>query len=122
MKSYEIDGSRLGQARQALVNEDGRPMKQVEFARLLDIHPVTLNRIENGKSKVSLDLLDKIADLTGKTREHLLGEPENVDEVELARERVSNALAQMSLALADIVDVLYGRAAEAKDVSKEKMA
>lgn len=105
MRGHHIDPVRAAQARLAIESEPGKPLKQVEAARLLDVHPITLNRIENGRSKVSSDLLERMTDLYGCSREWLLGEPEAVDELELAREKMTNALAEFS----DAVDLLQRR-------------
>lgn len=92
MKSYAIDGARLGQARQALTDENGKRLTQAEAARILGVHTVTLNRIENGKARASLELLERICELTGKSRIWLLGEEEPVDPFEVNRARLAVAV------------------------------
>ncbi|HXH35233.1 MAG TPA: helix-turn-helix transcriptional regulator [Plantibacter sp.] len=96
MKSYQVDGMRIGQARQAVLTEDGKPLKQVEAAERLGVHPVTLNRIENGKAKVSLELLERLALLTGRSREWLLGEPEPEDEFAARSSQLAEAMAHLA--------------------------
>ncbi len=113
-QSYQVDGARVGQARQAVV-KDGRPLKQVEAAELLGLHPVTLNRIENGKARVSLETLERIAALTGRTREWLLGEPETIDPLEAGRGRLANALAQISAGFEELNDVLAQQVRAARE-------
>lgn len=106
----------MAQARQAL-RSDGTPrvsaddlvMTQGELADLVGVHRVTLNKIEGGSARVSLDLVERLAAALGRTREHLLGEPETIDQFELARERMANALAEFSVA----VDLLKDAAATA---------
>lgn len=125
MAGLSVSQVRVAQARLACKGEDGEPLKQVEAARLLDVHPVTLNRIENGKAKVSRDLLDRMVDLYGRSREFLLGEPETIDEFELARERMAIALSQMAGVFEDFsaaVKVLEERAARAGDSASQEVA
>ncbi len=112
MKSYTVNGARVGQARQALRNDEGRPMKQVEAADALGIHVVTLNRIENGKAPVSLDLLERLAAFTGRSKEWLLGEAELLDPVLANRERISKALGKIAEGFEELglVDVLNNQA------------
>jgi transcriptional regulator with XRE-family HTH domain len=94
MKGFAIDPLRAAQARISF-QEDGKPLTQVEAARRLGVHQITLNRVENGKSPGSADLLDRMVELYGVTREWLLGEPEQVDEYELARERMATAMSKI---------------------------
>lgn len=70
---HRVDGLKVAKARQAL-GKNGNRVSQVEFARRIGVHPVTMNRIENGKANVSLELLEKIAAETKKRREHFLAE------------------------------------------------
>lgn len=93
--SYKLDGLRVAQARTAILGEDGRSIKQSAFAALADLHPVTMNRIENNKARVSLGTLERISELTGRSREYLLGEDEETDVVELARARFARGLEGM---------------------------
>jgi transcriptional regulator with XRE-family HTH domain len=80
---HRVDGLRIARARQSLT--DGRtekPLSQAAFAKRLGIHPVTMSNIENGKANVSLDLLERIADETGTTRDDLLASGDDGDEEE----------------------------------------
>lgn len=69
----EVNGLRIAKARLALLNA-GRPMTQAALAQRLGIHWVTMSNIENGKARVSLELLERIAEETGKSRDYFLGD------------------------------------------------
>lgn len=116
MKSYKVNHARAGQARVATLDAEGdKPLKQVRAAELLGIHAVTLNRIEAGSARVSLELLERMCVLYGCTRAYLLGEPELVDELEAARERIAGALTKVGSGLeelAGLVETLNDRAAD----------
>jgi len=72
-KGIKANGLRIAQARLALPD---RP-SQAEFARRVGIHWVTQSNIENNKANVSLELLERIAETTGKSRDHFLGEDDD---------------------------------------------
>lgn len=78
-KGMKVNGHRVGQAR---VNMAGSP-SQAAFADQIGIHWVTQSRIETGKALVSLELLEKIAEATGTTREHLLGEDDDEEAAQM---------------------------------------
>lgn len=104
---------RVAQARIALVGEGGRQVTQDELADLVAIHRVTMNRIEAGTARVSLDVLERLSVVLGRSREWLLGEPDPIDELALARDRVASALAKIGEGFEDFtgaVDLLYERA------------
>lgn len=114
--SYQLDGLRVAQARQALQGRDGKALTQGELAERAEIHRVTMTRIENGDAKVSLELLERLSGLLDKSRPYLLGEPEQIDPLEEARGRIGQALAKVATGmdeLADVVETLNQRAAEA---------
>ena len=114
MEGLSIDHVRAGQARAALRDDRGRPLSQAAAARKLDVHPVTLNKIENGKANVSLELLERMSRLYGRSREWLCGENEPADPVEAAREDIAEALGDIGTGLgklADLVETLNGAAA-----------
>lgn len=93
-----------------------RALSQTQAAHRLDVHPVTLNRIENGKANVSLELLERMCALYGCTRPFLLGEPEQVDPFDAAKAQVAAALGEISDGfekLADVVEALNEQAREA---------
>lgn len=94
---YELDGVRVAQARLAL-DERGKPMTQTRFAELVGIHNGTMNRIENGKARVSLETLEKIVTLTGRSREWLVGDTSTDREAE-QRQAIVQALAPLAEAL-----------------------
>lgn len=104
---------RVAQARLALTGEDGRQVTQDELADLVGVHRVTMNRIEAGTARVSLDVLEGLSVALGRSREWLLGDPELTDELALARDRVASALAKIGEGFEDFtgaVDLLYERA------------
>lgn len=103
-----LDGGRVAKARQALKDGDGRYMRQSEFAELIGVHPVTMNRIENNKAKVSLETLELLCEQLSRSREHLMGLPEEIDELNSARDRVAKALSKLADGYAD-----FGEAVEA---------
>lgn len=114
--SFQLDGVRVARARAILRDNDGRALTQVAFAGLVGLHPVTMNRVENNKTRVSLSVVEKIATLTGRTREYLLGEVEQVDGVEMARGMFAHALEQMQDGFEDFnaaIDLLTARAKDA---------
>lgn len=93
---------RVAQARLAL-NQDGQPrigdeppMTQGELGDLIGCHRVTVNKIEAGAARVSLGTLERLAAVLTRSREYLLGEPELVDEFELARERLTHAATKIA--------------------------
>lgn len=111
-----VDPVRAGQAREAFRDKAGARLSQVAAARRLGVHPVTLNKIENGKANCSLELLERMSKLYGRTREWLCGENDPVDEVEAAREKFALALSSIGEGfeqLTELVDVLNQRAAGA---------
>lgn len=93
---------RVAQARLAL-NQDGQPrvadeppMTQGDLGDLIDRNRVTVNKIEAGAARVSLETLERLTVVLHRSREYLLGEPEHVDEFELARERLTNAATKIA--------------------------
>lgn len=97
MEGYAIDGDRAGKARCALRDRDGKQrFSQAAAARALSIHPVTLNRIENGKARASLEVIERMCELYDVSREYLLGQPEEIDPVEAVKEEMSEALADIA--------------------------
>jgi transcriptional regulator with XRE-family HTH domain len=95
---YIVDGARVGQARQ----EAG--FTQTDLAARIGVHRVTMTKIEN-RAPVSLETLERLASALGRSREWLLGEPEQIDEFELAREKMASALESFS----EAVDLLQRR-------------
>ena len=79
-KGLRANGLRIAKARQGL---PGSP-NQREFADRLGIHWVTQSNIENGKAKVSLELLERISRETGRTRDYLLGSDDEDEEPSLS--------------------------------------
>lgn len=106
-KGQAVNGLRIAQARLAL---PGAP-NQREFAERIGIHWVTQSNIENGKAKVSLELLEKIAKETGRTRDWLQGEDEAEDE---------EAASMPSQAETDLDRALHAFAVEKVDAAVRK--
>lgn len=111
-RSYRVESARAGQARQ------NKGLTQAAAAEDLSINRVTLNKIENGHANVSLELLERMARLYACSREWLIGEPEAVDEVEIDRERIANALSSIRDGFEALDAVLAGRLREAADAAR----
>lgn len=94
-RGHTVNGLRVAQARLAL---PGSP-SQAEFARRVGIHWVTQSNIENGKAKVSLELLERIAAETSETRDHFLG-VDDEDEEAAQMPTHHEMLAALAVALA----------------------
>src|SRR4051812_5811641 len=108
--SYTPDPVRVAQARM------DKGLKQAAAADALHVNRVTLNKIENGRANVSLELLERMTKLYDRSREWLLGEPEQVDPLELGRERLASALSKINDGFEDLtnlVDTLNGAAKQA---------
>lgn len=95
-----LDGSRVGRARGEL------DLTQIALASRCDISRITLNRIENGKQRVSLETVERLAQELGRSREWLQGLPETIDPVEQARARVAKALDMLGQGFEDLNDAL----------------
>jgi transcriptional regulator with XRE-family HTH domain len=98
--SYTPDPVRVAQARM------DKGLKQAEAADALHVNRVTLNKIENGRANVSLELLERMTNLYDRTREHLLGEPEHVDPIELNREQLASALSKINAGFEDLTNLV----------------
>lgn len=66
-KGIKPDGAKIGLLRTAMEPK----VSQREFADRLGIHWVTQSNIENGKTNVSLELLERIAEQLGTTRDDI---------------------------------------------------
>lgn len=104
--SYQVDGLRVAQSRQALTGAGGKAMTQQELADLLDVHRVTLTKIESRGTNVSLDLLERLSKQLGRSREYLLGEPEVIDDLEVAKARIAVALVKVGDGLGELADLV----------------
>lgn len=103
--SYQPDGLTVAKARTAL------RLTQEELAAACDVHRVTIANIENGRARVSLEMLERLAGALHLTRARILGEPEPVDPVEQAREEITAAIGEFGQSLtrlANLVDALNG--------------
>lgn len=118
MRGFAIDSVRAAMARMA-IEVDGKPLTQVEAARRLGVHQITLNRVENGKSPGSAELLDKMVELYGRSREWLLGEPEQTDDFELARERMANAMSKIGEGFEDFAAAVAALEARARQAGTD---
>lgn len=116
-QSYFVEPARAAQARMAA----GFPV-QADAADALRVNRVTLNKIENGRANVSLELLERMTSLYGKSREWLLGEPEQVDAIELGRERLATALAKINAGFEDLTDLVDTLNREAREAAVEVVA
>jgi len=101
-----VDGLKVAKARAALPHVDGREVSQVRFAEMLGVHAVTMNRIESGKARVSLELLERIAAATGKPRDSFRADAPDI-ETDLRAALVA-ALARVGEELADLVESVVG--------------
>lgn len=109
--SYTVDPVRAAQARM------DKGFKQAEAADALMVNRVTLNKIENGRANVSLDLLERMTLLYDRSREWLLGEPETVDAIEAGREKLATALAKINDGFEDLHDLVSTLNERARDAS-----
>lgn len=89
-------------------------LTQAEAAGTLGVNRVTLNKIENGRSNLSLDLLERMAARYGCSREHLLG-LDDTDPVRANRDRIAKALQKIAEGFEELelTDVLNNRARDA---------
>lgn len=85
-RGQKINGALVGQLRTQTLK-----ITQAEMASRLGIHWVTQSNIENGKALVSLELVERIAEVTGASRSELLGEPEDAEAALLSRPGISGA-------------------------------
>ena len=82
------------------------------------MHRVTLTKIENG-APCSLELLERLARELNVSREWLLGEPETIDELELARERVTAAMGKLAEGFDDFTDAVQALQRRARDAGAD---
>lgn len=114
--SYQPDGLRVSKARMQA------NLTQEELSERCDVHRVTIANIENNRARVSLDLLETLCRVLNRSREHLLGEAETVDEIVLAREQFAEAMHKMEQGFAelgDLVATLTDRVREKADEQRE---
>lgn len=100
-----LDGHRVAKARAAKKRPDGKSFSQQDLADEIGSHRVTIARIENNDQRVSLELLERLCLALDRTREHLLGLPETIDEFDLAREHLARSLVEFS----EAIDLIRGR-------------
>jgi transcriptional regulator with XRE-family HTH domain len=113
-QSYTVDPVRAAQARIE------KRLSQVSAASALGVNRVTLNKIENGKANVSLDLLERMAGEYGRSRDWLLGK-DDVDPVAANRDRISKALQKIAEGFEelDLVNVLNAQASLAASETEQ---
>jgi transcriptional regulator with XRE-family HTH domain len=107
--SYQPDGLAIAKRRTAL------GLSQEALAARCGVHRVTIANIENGRYRVSTELLDCLAGELGVTREHALGLPEQIDTVEAERRRIARAMASISDGFEELTAVLNDRVREERD-------
>lgn len=110
--AYTVDPVRAAQARAA------KSLTQADAADLLRVNRVTLNKIENGRANVSLELLERMTELYDRSRDWLLGNDEALDPIEAGRKRIAAALEQISAGFEDLNEVLGDRVREAREVQQ----
>lgn len=71
MLDYELIGKRIKQARES------EKLSQLDMAGLIDVSVTHISLVENGRKKVSLDMIAKIADALGVTIDELVGGNQN---------------------------------------------
>ena len=73
---YKLIGSRIRQARQ---NEK---LSQMDMAALIDVSITHISMVENGRKKVSLEMIARISDALGVTVDELIGGSRNTADSE----------------------------------------
>lgn len=116
---YEVDGLRVAQARHAILSSRGKPLTQAELAASVGVHHLTVNRIENGHARVSLETLERLTTVLNVTRDHLLGTESSVEAATRIQQEklIREALAPLEAALFEVVTQIRARSeAEAREV------
>lgn len=72
-RGQQVDGLRIARLRVEKLNS----ITQADFANRVGVHWVTMSNIENGKARVSLETLERIAGELGVRREELLADDED---------------------------------------------
>lgn len=96
----ELDAVRVGRARTEL------GLTQEQLALAAGVSRLTVNRIENGRTRVSLETVERLAVVLRQSRAWLQGLPETIDPVERARFQVSEALEKLAAGFNDLNDAL----------------
>jgi len=110
-QGFQIDGVRLGRRRTELA------LTQQLLADKAHIHRTTLAKIEGGSRSVSLQIVERLAAVLGCSREWLLGEPEQADEFDLARDRIASAMTKMADGFEDFTAAVEALEQRARDVA-----
>lgn len=76
MLNYKLIGQRIKQARER------EKLSQMDMAELIDASITHISLVENGRKKVSLDMIAKIADALGVTIDELVGGSNSVTDSE----------------------------------------
>lgn len=76
MLDYKLIGRRIKQARES------EKLSQIDMAGLIDVSITHISLVENGRKKVSLDMIAKIADALGVTIDELVGGNKNTADSE----------------------------------------
>lgn len=101
----QVNGLRIAQARHALPRDTTRPVSQAKFAEMIGLHTVSVNRLERGKARASLDTLGRISSVTGLPIQHFLITSDTA--AHPARDKVRDAVD-------NLVDALMEAAGEAR--------
>lgn len=76
MLDYKLIGKRIKQARES------EKLSQMDMAGMIDVSITHISLVENGKKKVSLDMIARIADALEVTIDELVGGSKNVADSE----------------------------------------
>jgi len=76
MLNYELIGQRIKQARER------EKLSQMDMAELIDASITHISLVENGRKKVSLDMIARISDALGVTIDELIGGSKNTADSE----------------------------------------
>lgn len=113
--SFVIDYGKLGKK----IREERtlRNLTQEEFAELISISPTFMSDIENGKRKLGLKTLFKVASVFNLSIDYLVGN--DVSNIELAKneylKRISNLLENKDAAYVNKCLVLFEKIIEGMD-------
>lgn len=90
MLNYELIGQRIKQARER------EKLSQMDMAELIDASITHISLVENGRKKVSLEMIARISDALGVTIDELIGGSKNTAD--------SEYLTQIGMYLDDCTD------------------
>lgn len=76
MLDYKLIGKRIRAARER------EKLSQLDMAGLIDVSVTHISLVENGKKKVSLEMISRVSDTLGVTIDELIGGSKNVPDSE----------------------------------------